>query len=85
MRNLTKEHENEEDEEFKEDTSEINDTNKSKTSKDKTKKALIISLLAKTFSLKVIQAVIFSINTYKQDMITVGENNKKIKKPRHME
>ena len=37
VRNLAKEHENEEDEEFKEDTSEINDTNESKLSKDKTK------------------------------------------------
>ena len=30
-------------------------------------------------SLKVIQAVIFSINTYKQDMIVVGNDNKKLK------
>ena len=36
MRNLVKEHENEEDGEFKEDNSEINDTNESKLSKDKT-------------------------------------------------
>ena len=47
MRNLAKEHENEEDEEFKGNTDEINDTNKSKLSKDKTKEALISSLLAK--------------------------------------
>ena len=37
VRNLDKEYENEEDGEFKEDTSEINDTNKSKLSKDKPK------------------------------------------------
>ena len=36
VRNLAKEHEYEEDEEFKEDNSEINDTNESKLSKDKT-------------------------------------------------
>ena len=41
MRNLAKEHENEEDEEFKEDTSEINDTNEPKTSKSKTEEAVI--------------------------------------------
>ena len=79
VRNLAKEHENEEDKEFKEDTSEINDTNESKLSKDKTKEAIIISLLAKYFLLKVIQAVIFSINTYEQDIIAVGNENKKIK------
>ena len=72
MRNLAKEHENEEYEEFKEDTSEINDTNESKLSKDKIEEALIISLLAKKILLKVIQAVSFSINTYEQYMIAVG-------------
>ena len=36
VRNLAKEHGNEEDEEFREDTSEINDTNESKISKGKT-------------------------------------------------
>ena len=41
MRNLAEEHENEEDEEFKEDTSEINDTNEPKTSKSKTEEAVI--------------------------------------------
>ena len=76
MRNLAKERENEEDEEFKYDTPEINDTNESKISKVKTEEALIISLLAKTFSLKVTQAVIFSINTYEQDIIAVGNENK---------
>ena len=52
--------------------------------KDKTKESLISSLLAKKLSLKVIQAVIFSINTYEQDMIAVG-NEKKHKKQRQME
>ena len=61
VRNMAKEHEKEEDEESKEDTSEINDTNESKLSKYKTKESLISSLLDKHFSLKVIQAVIFSI------------------------
>ena len=37
-------------------------------------------MLAKTFSFKVIQAVIFSINIYEQDMIAVGNENKKIKR-----
>ena len=41
VRNLNKEHENEDDEEFKEDASVINDTNESKTSKDKKKKPLL--------------------------------------------
>ena len=76
MRNQTKEQVSEEDKTFKEDSSEINDTNKSKLSKDKTKEALISSLLAKSFYLKVTQAVIFSINTYKEDMIAVGNENK---------
>ena len=79
MINLVKEHENEEDEEFKEDTSEINDTNESKLIKYKTKEGLISSLLDKNVSLKVIQSVIFSINTYKKDMLVVGNDNKKIK------
>ena len=60
VRNLANEHENEEDEEFKKDTSEINDTNESKSSKCKTAEALISSLLSKTISLKLTQAVIFS-------------------------
>ena len=57
----------------------INDTNESKISKYKEEEALINHLLAKIFSLKVIQAVIFSINTYKQEMTAVG-NEKKINK-----
>ena len=60
---MAKESENEEDEEFKEDTSEINDSNQSKMSKGKTEEAVISSLLAKKFSLKVTQSVILSINT----------------------
>ena len=79
MKTLAKEHENEEDGEFKEDTSEINDTKKSKLSKDKNKEALISSMLAKKILLKVTQVVIFSINTYEQDMISVGKKNKKMK------
>ena len=79
MINLSKEHENEEDEEFKEDTSDINDTNESKISKCKTEESFISSLLAKTLYLKVTQAVIFSIDTYEQDMIAFGNENKKIK------
>ena len=51
-RNLSKEHENEKDEESKEDTSEINDMNESKLSKYKTKESLIISMLAIIFLLK---------------------------------
>ena len=58
-RNLAKEHGNEEDEEFKEDNYEINDTNESKLSKNKTEEALISSLIVKNVSLKLIQAVIF--------------------------
>ena len=64
VRNQAKEYENEKDEEFNGDTSDINDTNKSKLSKDKIKYSLISILLAKTFLLKVIQEFIFSINTY---------------------
>ena len=79
MRNLAEEYVNEEDEEFKDDTSEINDTNKSKISKGKTEEYVIRSLLAKTILLKLTQAVIFFIFIYKQDMIAVGEENKKIK------
>ena len=54
----------------------INDINESKISKVKTEEYLISSLLAKTFSLKVIQTVILFNNTYKQDMIAVGNENK---------
>ena len=77
VRNLAEENENEDNKELKQDTSEINDTNESKISKGKTEEYVVSSLLAKTFSLKLIQAVIFSIDTYEQDIISVG-NKKKI-------
>ena len=77
-KHLTKEHENEENEEFKEDISEINNTNESKLCKNKNIEALISTLIAKQFPLKVTQAFIFSINTYEQYMIAVG-NEFKIK------
>ena len=54
----------------------INDTNESKLSKDKTEEALLNRLLAKDFLLKVIQAVIFSINTYEEDMIEFRKKNR---------
>ena len=57
----------------------INDTNESKISTYKKEEALITRLLDKNVLLKFIQAVIFSINTYKQDMISVGNENKTIK------
>ena len=73
---MSREHGNEEDEEFNEDTYLISDTNASKISKVKTEEALISSLLARIISLKVTQAVIFSINTYKKDIIEVANDNK---------
>ena len=79
VRNLSKEHENEEDKDFKEDTYEINDTNESKPSKYETEEDLISSLFAKYFSLKLIKSVIFYINTYEQEMIAVGNKNQKNK------
>ena len=72
MRNLSEEHENEEDEEFSENNSEIKDSNKSKISKGITEEDVIISMLAKKISLKVIKAVILSIDTYKQVILSVG-------------
>ena len=72
MRNLGEEHENEEDEEFSETTPELNDSIKSKISEGLTEKYAIISLLAKNFSLKLIKAVILSIEKYEQDLIAVG-------------
>ena len=57
---------------------EINDSIKSKISKGITEGDVIISLLAKNLSLKVIKAVILSIETYKQDILSVGKHNKKI-------
>ena len=53
----------------------MNITNESKISKDKKEEALINCLLAINFSLKVIQALIFSLNTYEKEMIEVGNNN----------
>ena len=41
---------------------------------------IVNRLLAINFSLKVIQEVIFSINTYEQDIIVVGNKNKKMKR-----
>ena len=79
MGNLAQEHGNEEDEEFKEDIYGINDTNESKISKGKTEESLISSLSAKNFLLKVTQAVILTIDTYEQEKIAVGNENKKIK------
>ena len=67
--NLAKEHGNEEDEEFKEDTDEISDTDESKIGKG------ISSILAKQISFKVTQVVIFSINNYQQYMISVENKN----------
>ena len=43
-----------------------------------TEEDVISILLDKIFLLKVIQAVIFSIDTYEQDIISVGNENKKI-------
>ena len=57
----------------------INNTNEEKLSKYKTEESLIIRMLDKTLSLKVIQSVIFSINTYEHNMIAVGNKNKNIK------
>ena len=69
--NLSKAHENKEDEEFKENTSEKNYTNESKISKCKPEEDFISILLAKNVPLKVIQAFIFSIDTYEQSIISV--------------
>ena len=51
---------------------------KSKISKSITEEHFIISLLDKHFLPKVIQSVILSIDTYKQDILVVGNENKKI-------
>ena len=72
-------HENEDDEEFKEDTSVINDTNESKISKDIKEEALLNRLLAVNSPLKVIHSVILYIHIYKQDIIEVENENKNIK------
>ena len=44
----------------------------------KTEEYVIRSMLARNLSLKVIQAFIFSIDTYEQDIISVGNENKKL-------
>ena len=75
--NLGKEHENEEDDEVIGNTPEIKDSIKSKINKVITEEDVIISLLAKHFLLKVIEAVILSIDTYEQDILSVGKKNKK--------
>ena len=71
MRNLEEEHENKEDEEYSETTTEINDSIQSKISKGIIEEDVIISLLAKYLLLKVIKAVILSIDTYKKDLFSV--------------
>ena len=55
------------------------DSIKSKSSEGIAEENVIISLLAKKLSLKVTKAVILSIDTYKRDMIAVGNYNRKIK------
>ena len=57
----------------------INGINESKISKDKKEEAHINRLLAINFLLKVIQAVIFSMKIYKQEIIEVGNGNGKNK------
>ena len=57
---------------------EINDSIKSKISKRITEEDVIISLLSKTISLKLIKAVNLSIDTYEKDILSVGNGNKKI-------
>ena len=76
-RNLGDENKNEEYEEYIETKPEENDSIKSKISEGITEKDVIISLLAKKKPIKVIKSIILSIDTYKQDMIAVG-NLKKI-------
>ena len=56
----------------------INITNESKIGKYKKEEALINRLSAIDFSLKVIQAVIFYMNTYEQEMIAFWNENKKL-------
>ena len=67
--NLGEEHENGEDGEFSEKTPEINASIKSKMSKIITEEDVIIYLLTKKNSLKAIQSVISSIDTYEQDIL----------------
>ena len=51
-------------------------TNESKISKGKTEEALISSLIDKTFSLKVIQAVIFPLTTTNKTSENLGTRTK---------
>ena len=53
-----------------------NDSIRSKISKGITEEDVIISLFAKYFLLQVTKAVILSIETYKQDILSVGYENK---------
>ena len=85
MKNLGKYHENEDNEEFIENNSDINDSIKSKISKGITKEDVIISLVYKNFLLKLIKVVILSIDTYKQDVLSVSNEKKKSPSQRQME
>ena len=78
MSNLGEEHGYEEDDEFSENTPEINDSIKSKISKSITEEDVVIFLLAKTILIKVIQTVIYSIDAYERDILSDGNENKKI-------
>ena len=69
-RNLGDEYKNKKDEEYIETSPVENDKIKSKISEDITEDDFIISL-------KVIKIFILSIDTYEQDMIVVGNQNKK--------
>ena len=69
MRNLDKEPENEEDEEYSETTAEINDIIKSKIRKGISEDDVVISVLAKKILLKVIKAVIVFIDTFAHAII----------------
>ena len=57
---------------------EINDSIKWENIKDITEEDVMISLWDTHFSLKVIKALILSIDTYEQDILSVGKDNKKI-------
>ena len=56
----------------------ISITNESKIIKDTKEETLIKRLLAIDFSLTFIQAVILSMNTYKQEIIEVENENEKL-------
>ena len=56
----------------------INDGHKPKTSRGITEEDVINSLLDKNSSLKVIQAVLLSIDIYEQDILSVDNENKTI-------